>query len=208
MSTSTHPPLTTTQATPPAGVPPKKKKHTGWIWLVVALAIGGLAWFLHVPPSAGGAAGGKKGGKGKGAAGDIPVAVAKAHRGNIPVYLDGLGSVSAFYTVLVRTRVDGQLMSIPVKEGDFVTEGQLIAQVDPRPYTVMLETAEGNMAHDQALLANAKLDLQRYQTLLAQDAIPSQQLDTQKALVQQYDGNIKTDQAAITSYMPPTPPAW
>src|SRR5579862_9134492 len=140
MSTSTHPPLTSPQVAPPAGVPPKKKRHTGWIWLLVALAIGGLAWYLRVPAPAGGPTAGKKGGKGgRGAGGDIPVAVGKAHRGNIPVYLDGLGSVTAYYTVLVRTRVDGQLMSIPVKEGDFVQEGQLIAQVDPRPYTVMLE---------------------------------------------------------------------
>jgi multidrug efflux system membrane fusion protein len=198
MSASTHPPLTTTPATPPAGVPPKKKSHTGWIWLVVALAIGALAWYMYVPAPAGGTAGGKKGGKGgKGAGGDIPVAVAKAHHGNVPVYLDGLGTVSAFYTVVVRTRVDGQLMEIPVKEGDLVKEGQLIAQVDPRPYKVMLDVAEGTMARDQALLANAKLDLLRYQTLLAQDAIPKQQLDTQGALVAQYEGNIKTDQANI-----------
>lgn len=129
--------------------------------------------------------------------GDIPVAVAKAHRGNIPVYLDGLGSVQAFYTVNVRTRVDGQLMNVAVKEGDMVKEGELIAQVDPRPFQVMLEQAEGTMARDQALLANAKTDLARYQTLLAQDAIPKQQLDTQRALVAQYEGSIKTDQANI-----------
>ena len=163
-----------------------------------ALAIGGLAWYMYVPAPAGGTAGaGKKGGKGKGAGGDIPVAVGKARRGNIPVYLDGLGSVAAFYTVNVRTRVDGQLMNVFVKEGDFVKEGEVIAQVDPRPYQVMLETAEGQMARDQALLSNAKTDLQRYETLLAQDAIPKQQLDTQRALVAQYEGNIKTDQAAV-----------
>jgi multidrug efflux system membrane fusion protein len=179
-------------------VPPKKKKHTGWIWLVVALAIAALAWYMYVPAPAGGTAGaGKKGGKGKGGGGDIPVAVAKAHRGTIPVYLDGLGSVSAFYTVVVRTRVDGQLMNVAVKEGDMVKEGELIAQVDPRPFQVMLDVAQGTMARDQALLANAKLDLERYQTLLAQDAIPKQQLDTQRALVAQYEGNIKTDQANI-----------
>jgi multidrug efflux system membrane fusion protein len=199
MSTSTHPPLTPTKANPPGAVPPKKKKHTGWIWLVVALAIGALAWYMYVPAPAGGTAGaGKKGGKGgKGGAVDIPVSVGRAHRGSLPVYQDGLGSVSAFYTVVVRTRVDGQLMNVAVKEGDMVKEGQLIAQVDPRPYQVMLEQAEGAMARDQALLANAKVDLTRYETLLSQDAIPKQQLDTQKALVAQYDGNIKTDQANI-----------
>jgi multidrug efflux system membrane fusion protein len=198
MSASTHPPLTPTKANPPAGVPPKKKRHTGWIWLVVALAIAALAWFLHVPAPAGGTAGTKKGGgKGKGGGGDIPVAMGQAHRGNIPVYLDGLGSVSAFYTVSVRTRVDGQLMNVAVKEGDLVKEGEVVAQVDPRPYQVMLEVAEGTMARDQALLANARTDLTRYQTLLDQDAIPKQQLDTQRALVAQYEGNIKTDQANI-----------
>ena len=104
MSTTTQPPLTTTKAAPPAGVPPAKKRHTGWVWLLAALAIGGLAWYLYVPAGAGGPAAGKKGGKGaRGALGDIPVAIGKAHRGNIPVYQDGLGSVTAFYTVLVRT---------------------------------------------------------------------------------------------------------
>jgi multidrug efflux system membrane fusion protein len=177
---------------------PRKKRRTGWIWLVLALAIGALAWYMYVPAPAGGTATGKKGKGGKGGfGGDIPVSVAKARRGNMPEYLDGLGSVQAFYTVNVRTRVDGQLMNVAVKEGDFVKEGEIIAQVDPRPFQVMLEQAEGQMARDQALLANAETDLQRYQTLLAQDAIPKQQLDTQRALVAQYQGNIKTDQAAI-----------
>jgi membrane fusion protein, multidrug efflux system len=198
MSASTHPPLTTSKPSTPAGLPPKKKKHTGWVWLVVALALGALAYYMYVSAPAPGTASGKKGGKGgKGAGGDIPVAVAKAHRGSIPVYLDGLGSVSAFYTVLVRSRVDGQLMTIPVNEGDLVQKDQVIAEIDPRPYVVMLEQAEGAMARDQALLANAKVDLERYKVLLKQDAIPSQQLDTQVALVAQYEGNIKTDQANI-----------
>jgi multidrug efflux system membrane fusion protein len=152
---------------------------------------------MYISAPAPGAGSGKKGKGGKGAGGDIPVAVAKAHRGNIPVYLDGLGTVSAFYTVLVRSRVDGQLMTVPVNEGDLVQKDQVIAQIDERPYKVMLDQAEGAMARDEALLANAKVDLDRYQTLLKQDAIPSQQLDTQAALVRQYEGNIKTDQANI-----------
>jgi multidrug efflux system membrane fusion protein len=198
MSASTHPPLTPSKPDTPSGLPPQKKTHTGWVWLLVALAIAGLAYYMYITAPAPGGNAAKKGGKGgKGAGGAVPVAVAKAHRGNIPVYLDGLGSVTAFYTVSVRTRVDGQLMNVAVNEGDMVKEGQVIAQVDPRPFMVMLEVAEGQMARDQALLANARLDLQRYQTLLAQDAIPKQQLDTQGALVSQYEGNIKTDQANI-----------
>jgi multidrug efflux system membrane fusion protein len=197
MSASTHPPLTTSKPSTPAGLPPQKKKHTGWIWLVVALAMGGLAYYMYISAPAPGPTSGKKGKGGKGAGGDIPVSVAKAHRGNIPVYLDGLGTVSAFYTVLVRSRVDGQLMTIPVNEGDLVQKDQVIAEIDPRPYQVMLDQAEGAMARDQALLANSKVDLDRYQTLLKQDAIPKQQLDTQVALVAQYEGNIKTDQANI-----------
>ncbi len=198
MSASTHPPLTTSTPGVPAGLPPKKKKHTGWAWLVVALAIGALAYYMHVSAPAPGTTGsGKKGGKGKGAMRDVPVAVAKAHRGSVPIYLDGLGTVSAYYTVLVRSRVDGQLMSVPVNEGDMVKEGQVIAEIDPRPYEVMLEQAQGNMAHDEALLANAKVDLDRYKTLLATESIPKQQYDTQVALVAQYEGNIKTDQANI-----------
>jgi multidrug efflux system membrane fusion protein len=198
MSASTHPPLTTSKPNPPAGLTPQKKRHTGWVWLVVAVALGGLAYYMYVSAPAPGASSGKKGGKGgKGAGGDVPVAVAKAHRGSIPVYLDGLGTVAAFYTVLVRSRVDGQLMTIPVNEGDLVQKDQTIAEIDPRPYQVMLDQAEGAMARDQALLANARVDMDRYQTLLKQDAVPSQQVDTQKALVAQYEGNIKTDQANI-----------
>ena len=127
----------------------------------------------------------------------IPVGVATAWRGDIPVYLDGLGSVTALYTTTVRTRVDGQLMGIYYREGQQVTAGDLIAEIDPRPFQVQLEQAEGQMARDQALLANARLDLERYRTLVTRDAIPTQVLDTQVATVLQAEATIKTDQAAI-----------
>jgi membrane fusion protein, multidrug efflux system len=129
----------------------------------------------------------------------VPVSAAKAYRGDIPVYQTGLGSVAAFYTVTVRTRVDGQLMDVFVREGDFVKKDELLAQIDPRPFQVQLDQAEGQMARDQALLTNARLDLQRYQTLIQQEAIPKQQLDTQVSTVAQSVGNVKTDQAAIDS---------
>lgn len=127
----------------------------------------------------------------------MPVAVAPARTGDMPVYLDGLGSVAAYYTVTVHSRVDGQLMSVPVVEGQNVKEGDLLAQVDPRPFQAQLDQAEAQLARDSALLANAKLDLQRYQDLIAQDAIPKQQLDTQSATVGQYEGSVKNDEALV-----------
>lgn len=143
--------------------------------------------------------GGRGFGRGRGGFnGDaLPVVVAKARSAPVPVYLDGLGNVTAFYTVTVKSRVDGQLMKVNFQEGDFVREGQVLVEIDPRPFQVMLEQAQGTLAHDQALLTNAKVDLQRYETLVAQDAVPRQTLDTQKALVAQYDGNIQQDQANI-----------
>ena len=129
----------------------------------------------------------------------MPVVTAKVKRADMPVYLNGLGNVAAFYTATVKSRVDGQLMKVNFKEGDLVKEGQVLIEIDPRPYQVQLEQAEGTLAHDQALLDDAKLDLARYATLLEQDAIPKQQLDTQKALVAQYEGSIKQDQANVDS---------
>lgn len=127
----------------------------------------------------------------------VPVGAEKARLGVIPVYFDGLGSVSAYYTVTVRSRVDGQLMNVAFREGAFVHEGDLLAQIDPRPFQAQLEQAEGQMGRDVATLENARLDLVRYQTLVQQQAVPHQQLDTQRATVRQLEAAIKQDQAAI-----------
>jgi multidrug efflux system membrane fusion protein len=127
----------------------------------------------------------------------ISVNVAKADKGDVQVILDALGTVTPLQTVTVRTQISGQLQQIAFKEGQMVKQGEFIAQIDPRPYQNALEQAEGQMAHDQALLHDAQLDLQRYKTLVAQDSIAHQQLDTQAALVQQYQATIVTDQAAI-----------
>ena len=117
----------------------------------------------------------------------VPIAVEPARLGDMPVYLDGLGSVTAYYNVTVRSRVDGQLMSVPVREGQYVHAGDVLAEIDPRPYQAMLDQAEGQLAKDQATLANAKVDLERYKGLIAQEAIPQQQLDTQVATVGQLE---------------------
>jgi multidrug efflux system membrane fusion protein len=125
------------------------------------------------------------------------VVVNKVSRSSIPVYLNGLGNVTAYYTVTIKSRVDGQIVKIDFNEGDLVKEGQVLIEIDPRPYQVMLDLAQATLARDMALLNNSKVDLERYKMLLATDAIPKQQLDTQAALVNQYEATIKQDAANI-----------
>jgi multidrug efflux system membrane fusion protein len=127
----------------------------------------------------------------------VPVVAATAHSGDMPVYLAALGSVTAFNTVTVRSRVDGELVHVAFREGQFVHEGDLLAEIDPRPFQVQLAQAEGQMARDVAQLKAAKANLERYRDLAARDFIARQQVDDQAAQVGQYEGAIKIDQAAI-----------
>jgi multidrug efflux system membrane fusion protein len=127
----------------------------------------------------------------------IPVAAAKVELGDFPVYLVGLGTVQAFNNVVVRTRVDGQIVKLPVQEGQMVKQGDLIAQIDPRPFQAALDQALAKKAQDEATLKNANLDLQRYRTLAQQSFATQQQLDTQRATVNQTTAQIAADVAAI-----------
>jgi multidrug efflux system membrane fusion protein len=139
--------------------------------------------------------------KAKGGAGAanfvVPVVVATAQRGDLPVYFNGLGTVTAFNTGTVRSRVDGQLISVAFKEGQFVHEGDLLAQIDARPFQVQLEQAQGQLAKDQAQRRDAEVNLERFKLLFKEGVIAQQQLDTQAALVGQFDGAIASDQGQI-----------
>lgn len=173
-----------------------RKKSRFWVWLIGLFVLALSGYFLiqrnkQNPAAAKPAA--------RPAARPTPVVTATAARGSMGVYLNGLGLATAFNTVTVRSRVDGELIKVAFEEGQLVHAGDLIAKIDPRPYQVQLEQAEGLMSRDQATLNNAKVDLKRYQVLMSQDAIPKQQLDTQMTTVSQAEGAIKGDQAAIDS---------
>lgn len=140
-----------------------------------------------------------EGGKAADAAGSrvVSVVTATAKTGNMGVYLSALGTVTPFQTVTIRARVDGHIVKIAFQEGQYVRQGDLLAEIDPRPFEVQLAQAEGQMAKDQAQLKNAQVDFERYKVLLAQDSVAKQQLDTQSATVSQYEGVIKSNQAQI-----------
>ncbi|MBV8051224.1 MAG: efflux RND transporter periplasmic adaptor subunit [Acidobacteriaceae bacterium] len=128
----------------------------------------------------------------------VPVSVSTAQQQDMPYYLTGLGSVSAFYTDSIRSRVDGELMQVNFKEGQFVNKGELLAVIDPRPYEVALEQAQATLFKDQASLRDAKLNYERYKGLLQNSgAMSQQQVDTQATTVDQLEGAVRTDQATI-----------
>jgi multidrug efflux system membrane fusion protein len=129
----------------------------------------------------------------------IPVVAAMSHKGDIGVYYSGLGAVTPLATVTVKSRVDGQLMSVRYREGDTVHQGDLLVEIDDGPYRAALTQAEGQLMRDQAALENARIDLVRYQQLVPQKAIPEQQLATQQATVHQDEGVVKLDEGQIES---------
>jgi multidrug efflux system membrane fusion protein len=154
-------------------------------------------------PSAGASSGrirmdGRGGGGGRGGPnGPVAVTVATVASGDIEVRIPALGTITPLATVTVRPQVSGILTKIAFQEGQLVKAGQFLAEIDPRPYQAALDQAKGNLRRDQALLADAKLDLQRFEELIKEDSVAQQQLDTQRALVDQYGGTLESDQANV-----------
>jgi multidrug efflux system membrane fusion protein len=189
--------------TPAPPVEAEPRSHVGrWLLflLVVAAMTGGGYWYRQpilatvsswfAPPADPQAALSKAGRA-------IPVLAAVARQGDLPIYLNGLGTVTPFNVVTVRSRVDGQLDKVAFVEGQTVQQGDLLAEIDPRPFQVMLTQAEGQLARDEASLKNARLDLARYES--AGEAASQQQRDTAGALVAQYEGAVKMDRGQIDS---------
>ena len=195
---------------PPASPRPESRPRRRWVKPVVIVAIVALvglaAWWIWGPssqsPTKAASADASKGkGGGKSGGGDPnriqPVAAVAARIGDINIVQTALGTANALRTVTVKPRVDGQLQSVLFTEGQLVKAGDSIAQIDPVPFQVQLSQAEGQLARDTAMLNNARLDLERYRTLLAQDSIATQQVDQQAAQVKQLEGTVKIDQAQV-----------
>ena len=179
---------------------PKRTHSVTWVrhWKIGLLAVCLMAVIAYVFWSNSGKAQSRAALQGPvSGAQSVPVVTVAAKTGSIPVYLNGLGSVTPLNTVTVKTRVDGQLMSVRYQEGQVVRAGDLLAEIDPRPFQAQLTQFEGQLVRDQALLDNARLDLKRFTVLVEENSIPRQQYDTQVSLVHQLEGTVKSDQGQI-----------
>jgi multidrug efflux system membrane fusion protein len=175
--------------------PPDRPKRRTWLWLVALVILGVAGWIAlreHTKSSQAATAKPKN-------PPPLPVVATLVHKGDIPVYLTGLGAVTPINTITLKSRVDGEIMNVFYKEGQVVQKDQPLVDVDSRPYEVQLTQAEGQLLKDQALLENAQTDLKRYATLIAKNAVSEQIYATQKSTVAQDEGAVKTDQGNIAS---------
>ncbi len=165
-----------------------------WIWLIAAVVIvGGVVWWQRSGATPDAKAGGDP------ASRPVMVTTAVAHRGDIGIFLNALGTVTPVYTVTVTSRVQGEITQVYYHEGQMVRKGDPLIEVDPRPYQAALTQVEGQLAHDQAVLTEAKIDLERYQQALSRNAIAKQQVDDQQQVVLQDEGTVKNDQGQLAN---------
>jgi len=195
---------TTTTGAPATPAPPTQKPITGphkrrsyaWVWIILILLIALIGYrFYQNKESAAKAAQAKAAAAQRG----VPISTTTATKGSIGVYISALGTVTPVYTATITSRVDGQIVSVDYREGQMVHKGDVLIQIDPRPYQAALTQGEGTLAHDEALLAEARIDLNRYQEAFNRNAIAKQQLDDQTQTVKQYEGSVKNDQGTVAS---------
>jgi membrane fusion protein, multidrug efflux system len=184
-----------------AGAAPEAKSHKRhrlwpWILVLVVLVLALIAYLTHRNSQGGTSAGGGRSGGGTNA---VMISTATAETGDIGVYIDALGTVTPLYSVSVEARVAGQIVKVNYQEGQHVRAGDSLVEIDPDPYQAALVQAQGQLARDTAMLADAKLDLERYQEAYESNAIPKQQYDTQVATVQQDEGTVQLDQGNLDS---------
>jgi len=173
--------------------PTHEQKHHGWVWalVLIALAVGGVLYYQHR------ASGDASKAKAAPPPRAVPITTAPAKKGDIGIYVEALGTVTPVYTVTVTSRVQGQIMNVYYKEGQMVRKGDPLLDIDPRPYQAALTQGEGQLAHDQALLAEAGIDLDRYKSAFSRNAIAQQQVYDQEQTVQQYQGTVKNDEGMV-----------
>jgi multidrug efflux system membrane fusion protein len=201
-----HTTTTTAVPSPPSSSSPERRyssshdeqpKSHWWVWLLIAaiVLVGGFIYYRHRQAANEAAAKAKAAQQPRA----VPIVTATAKKGDIGVYVEALGAVTPVYTVNVTSRVQGQVMKVYYKEGQMVRKGQPLLEIDPRPFQAALTQVEGQLEHDQALLAEARIDLDRYQQAFNRNAIAKQQLDDQTQLVKQDEGTVKNDQGQVAN---------
>jgi membrane fusion protein, multidrug efflux system len=194
---------TTAAPSPPSSPEPRysdrheENKGRKWIWVLIAAIVlaGGYIYYRHRQAANDAAAKAKAAQQPRA----VPIVTATARRGDIGVYVEALGAVTPVYTVNVTSRVQGQVMNVYYKEGQMVRKGQPLLEVDPRPFQAALTQVEGQLEHDQAVLSEARIDLDRYQQAFNRNAIAKQQLDDQTQIVKQDEGTVKNDQGLVAN---------
>jgi membrane fusion protein, multidrug efflux system len=196
----------TTTTGAPARVPPRassktleappKRRSFAWVWLIFILLFG-LVGFRYYQGKQAAAQAAKQ--KAAASQRGVPISTTTATKGSIGVYINALGTVTPVYTATITSRVDGQINSVNYREGQAVHKGDVLVQIDPRPYQAALTQGEGTLAHDQALLAEARIDFNRYQEAFNRNAIAKQQLDDQEQTVKQVEGSVKNDEGTVAA---------
>ena len=173
-----------------------QKRSFWWVWIILLLLIGLVGFRMYQNKQSAAQAAKQKAAL---AQRGVPITTTTATKGPIGIYINALGTVTPVYTATITSRVDGQINSVNYREGQMVHKGDLLLQIDPRPYQAALTQAEGTLAHDEALLAEGRIDLNRYQEAFNRNAIAKQQLDDQVQTVKQVEGSVKNDQGTVAA---------